>query len=115
GLMVLMSDFHGFEDQLAKHLRMLRFGHRDAMLFQILDHDEILLPFNEATNFADSETDERIAATPSLVAEEYNQRMARFIESVRSDCLNTQTDYLLADTSQSIENALSAFLNHRKA
>ena len=41
--------------------------------------------------------------------------MARFIESVRSDCLNTQTDYLLADTSQSIENALSAFLNHRKA
>ena len=113
--MVLMSDFHGFEDQLAKHLRMLRFGHRDAMLFQILDHDEILLPFNEATNFADSETDERIAATPSLVAEEYNQRMARFIESVRSDCLNTQTDYLLADTSLSIENALSAFLNHRKA
>ena len=115
GLMVLMSDFHGFEDQLAKHLRMLRFGHRDAMLFQILDHDEISLPFNEATNFADSETDERIAATPSLVAEEYAQRMARFIESVRSDCLSTQTDYLLADTSQSIENVLSAFLNHRKA
>lgn len=115
GLMVLISDFHGFEDQLAKHLRMLRFGHRDAMLFQILDHDEISLPFNEATNFADSETDERIAATPSLVAEEYSQRMARFIESVRSDCLSTQTDYLLADTYQSIENVLSAFLNHRKA
>ena len=47
--------------------------------------------------------------------EEYGQRMARFIESVRSDCLSTQTDHLLADTSASLENALSAFLNHRKA
>ena len=32
-----------------------------------------------------------------------------------SDCLTTQTDHMLADTSASLENALSAFLNHRKA
>ena len=115
GMMVLLSDFHGFEDQLAKHLRMLHFGHRDAMLFQVLDHDEIALPFTEALNFADSETNERLPVSPSLVEEEYKKRMERFIESVRSDCLTTQTDYLLADTSASLENALAAFLNHRKA
>ena len=114
GLMVLISDFYAFENQLAKHLRIMRFGHRDTMLFHVLDHDEITFPFAEAMNFTDSETGDRIVTSPSQIADDYRRRMARFIDSVRSDCLETQTDYLLADSSRSLEDALSAFLNHRK-
>ncbi|MBP5674057.1 MAG: DUF58 domain-containing protein [Victivallales bacterium] len=115
GMMVFMSDFHAFEDQLAKHLRMMRFGHRDTMLFHILDHDEISFPFTEAMNFTDSETNDRMATSPPQIADDYRRRMTQFIDSIRSDCMETQTDHLLADTSRSLEDALSAFLNHRKA
>lgn len=113
-LVIWLSDFQGFEDQLGKALRRFRFSGHDGLVCQILDEDELTLPFNETLRFVDSESNHEITTTSNLIRDVYKKRMNDFLDRTRKHCLDQQTDYLLAASSDNIGYLLSAWLHKRE-
>ncbi len=115
GMVVWISDFQGAEDELGGLIRRFRFRHHETIALQILDADELDLPFSRTTRFVDSETRAEIATAPDRVRAEYGRAMAGFLERVRSTCLHQHCDYLLARTNDDLGNLLAAYLHRREA
>lgn len=115
GLIVLLSDWHDLEEGLARLVRQIRFANRNCMVCQILDVDELDLPFADQRRFVDSESGEEITTLPELVRENYRRRMERFTARQREDCLRNRTDYELAITNQNLGDLLAAYLYRREA
>ena len=115
GLLVLISDFYDLEPQLERLLRLFQHSHHDCLLCQVLDDDELSLPMTDTTVFTDSESGNHITASPQLVREPYQRRMNDFLAAIRQTCLDCQTDYQLATTSQNLGPLLSAWLDRRRA
>jgi uncharacterized protein (DUF58 family) len=115
GLVVLISDFHDLEDDLASVVRRLRFAHHDCIALQVLDRDEMDLPFSRTVRFVDSEGGPELTTVPDLVRVGYEHAMEGFVKQVREACLAQQVDYLLAPTSENVGNLLAAYLHRREA
>jgi uncharacterized protein (DUF58 family) len=115
GLVVLIGDFHGLEDELEALLHRLRFAHHDCIVFQVLDRDELDLPFQRTVRFVDSEDGSELTTAPDLIRAGYEQTMTRFLERIRSICLSQQVDYLQVQTSENLGNLLAAYLHRREA
>lgn len=115
GIVVLISDFHRAEDDLVKLIRRFRFAHHDCIVFQVLDRDELDLPFARTVCFVDSEHDDEITTAPELIRGGYESAMADFLERVKRACLSQQADYLLVPTSENLGNLLAAYLHRREA
>ena len=115
GLLVLLSDGHDLEHGLARLVRRIRFANRDGLVCQILDADELDLPFADLRRFVDSESGDEITTMPGLVRENYRRRMDRFVARQRDDCLRNGTDYELATTDQNLGDLLAAYLYRREA
>ena len=114
GMVILISDLWGAEEQLEGIIRRLRFEQRDCIVCQILDHDELELPFDRTTRFIDSENGDSIITAPPVIRQQYQETLKKHLDSLRSICLNNQADYLLADTSTPFGDCLAAYLNRRK-
>lgn len=115
GLLVWLSDFHGADDGLARQVRRLRAAHRDCLVCQVLDRDEIDLPFADTLRFVDSENGDEITTAPGEVCADYQERMQAFMAGIRQDCLNNNTDYLLTATDENLADVLGAYLHRREA
>lgn len=115
GLVLWLSDFHGADDVLASHVRRLRAAQRDCLVCQVLDRDEIDLPFGDTLRFVDSESGDEITTAPGEACAEYQMRMRAFMAGVRQDCLANSTDYLLTATDENLAAVLGAYLHRREA
>jgi len=115
GLVVLLSDFHGLEDDLEALARRLRVAHHDGIAFQILDRDELDLPWSQTTRFVDSEDGHELTTAPALIRSGYQAAMDAFLEQIRGLCLSQQFDYLLLPSSDHLGNLLAAYLHRREA
>ncbi len=113
GLVVLISDFLETEETLPPLLRGLRHAGNDCIVIQVLDPDELDLPFTGATRLVDSENGQQILTAPAAVRADYVAAMQAFIERLRGLCHDTETDHLLCPTSGDIGVVLSAYLHRR--
>lgn len=115
GTVVWLSDFHGVEEEAGNLLKRFRFAHHEGVAFQILDPDELDLPFNGTMRFVDSEHGGEIVTAPDEVRDEYRQRVEEFTESIRLSCLREQVDYLLMRSDENLGNLLAAYLHRRES
>ncbi|NMA43941.1 MAG: DUF58 domain-containing protein [Oligosphaeraceae bacterium] len=113
-LIVWLSDFHHYETQLGDSLSRFRLSGHDSMLCQVLDEDELNLPFNRTLRYVDSESNREISTNAGLIRQAYKQRLGRFLEDTRRCCLEQQCDYLLACTADNIGELLAAWLDKRE-
>jgi uncharacterized protein (DUF58 family) len=113
GMVILLSDLWGAEDQLEGIIRRLRFEQRDVIVCHILDNDELELPFDNTTRFIDSENGDSIVTAPPVIRDRYRESLQKHLDTMRTLCLNNQADYLLADTSHPFADCLAAYLNKR--
>ena len=114
GVTVILSDFHNEEQGLESRLKHLRHGRSDVMAIQILDDDELKLPFGEGVRFVDAEDGREVDASSDIIRKEYREGFDAFCESVREATLNSQADYLRIVTSMELGEVLSAFLSMRR-
>ena len=114
GMVILLSDLWGAEEQLESLVRRLRFEQRDVIVCHILDDDELELPFDSTTRFIDSENGDSIVTAPSVIRARYRESLQKHLETMRTLCLNNQADYLLANTAHPFADCLAAYLNRRK-
>ena len=110
GLLLVLSDFYDEEERtLAELRRAARMGHEVA-LFQILNRDEIDLPYRSDHEFTDLESGRSLAINASLVRREYQDAVAAFLERWRSRAGAEGFQYSLIVTDTPPDRALRNFL-----
>jgi len=113
-LLVIVSDLFTDLDAVYDGLNRLRFLGHEVLLMQVLDRDELELPFDGPTIFHDIEGDEELFAEPWAFRRSYRQAMQEFLDGVRRECGSRGYDHVRFLTDEPLAASLSAFLHSRQ-
>jgi uncharacterized protein (DUF58 family) len=120
GLIVVISDLLTDLEQFYAALGRLQHDGHEIIVFQVLDADEIDLPFKDSMLFRDIEaavnTDgkaDELQAEPWAFRKAYQAAMKRFIDEVTTRCRTAAIDHLLLTTDQDLGFTLSSYLHSR--
>lgn len=113
GLVVFLSDFLEADNVLPPLLKRLRFAHHDCLAIQVLDPDELDLPFDQSTEFIDAEKGRRLDTYPASVRADYIRAMNDFLARLSQSMTNSQVDFLRLVTSESLAHSLATYLHKR--
>jgi uncharacterized protein (DUF58 family) len=114
GLLVVVSDLLTDLDAFYDGLNRLRFHGHEVLVMQVLDRDELELPFDGPTIFRDIEGDEELFAEPWAFRRSYQRAMDEFLEGVRKECGNRGYDHVRFLTDEPLGASLSYFLHTRE-
>jgi len=113
GVVIVISDFLSDVEAVVKGLQHLRFQGHDVLVVQVLDDAELTFPFSGATLFEGLETNASVLTDAARVRARYMAALAAFLETLRAGCVNSEIDYLLADTRENLDKVLVAYLLSR--
>lgn len=114
GLLVIVSDLFTDLESVYDGLDRLRFQGHEVLVMQVLDRDEIDLPFDGPTLFRDIEGDEEVFAEPGAFRQAYRNAMDEFLGGVGKECRSRGFDHVRFFTDESLAGSLSAFLHARQ-
>jgi uncharacterized protein (DUF58 family) len=98
GMVFLISDcFHDAAALTAPLRRLTEAGHQVTVL-QLLDGDELDLPFREALVFEGLETGQRLLVEPHAIRSRYQELLAEHLAAVRDACDRARVHRRLIDT-----------------
>jgi len=115
GMIILISDLFGDADRILAGLRHLRHQGHEAIVFHVLDEDEITFPFNELTLFKGMEGHPQLYTEPRALRDAYLAELNGFCDRMRADCTEHRIDYQRLSTADPLDVALSAYLANRMA
>ena len=113
-IVVIISDLFAKTGRLVPSLRQIRQRKHDTIVFHVLHKDEMEFPFHRMTRFKDLEIPRSLLVNAHFLRDAYIREVNGFIESIKSECLSTRTDYALFNTSEPLSVALAAYLAARK-
>lgn len=113
GLVILISDLLDDEESVVKGLRQLRYKGNDVIVFHVMDNAELTFPFDRLSKFEDVESHEILLATPQKVRENYLRELEKFCNFYRKKCNTSGIDYVLLNTKNPLDIALSSYLTKR--
>jgi len=113
-LLVIVSDLFTDLDKLYVGLNRLRFSGHEVLVMQVLDRDELELPFDGPTIFRDIEGDEELFAEPWAFRRSYQNAMKDFVDGVRRDCGARGYDHARFLSDERLGASLSYFLHRRQ-
>lgn len=113
GLVLVISDFIDEPRSVLKGLRHLRHLKHDLILFQVLDPDEVELPFKGLVRFRDPESQSELLTDPGRLQDEYRRKMQGFIGAYRDGAVEIGVDHVFMTTSEPLDQALATYLANR--
>jgi len=113
-LLVIVSDLLTDLDALYNGLNRLRFSGHEVLIMQVLDRDEVELPFEGPTIFHDIEGEEELFAEPWAFRRSYQNAMNTFMQEVRRECGARGYDHVCFFTDEPLGKSLSYFLHSRQ-
>jgi uncharacterized protein (DUF58 family) len=114
GIVVLISDFYEDPDRAVEAVRQLRYRGSDVIVFHVLDPAEVEFPFDDATDFQDLETDQRIPVVPETMRARYRQLIDSHIAKLARRFAEEHIDYSMFDTGTPLDYALFRYLADRE-
>jgi len=114
GLMVIVSDLFTDLDAVYDGLNRLRFQGHEVLVLQVLDRDEVDLPFDGPTLFRDIEGDEELFAEPRAFQHAYRRAMQEFLDGVSKECGSRGYDHVRFFNDAPLGKSLSTFLHARQ-
>lgn len=114
GVVVVISDLLCDLDAFYRGLGRLQYQGHDILIFQVLDPEEIELPFNDSVLFRDIEGAEELFAEPWAFRKAYKAAMEAFIGDVGKRCRTAGIDHVLLTTADDLGEALSKYLHQRQ-
>jgi uncharacterized protein (DUF58 family) len=113
GLVIIISDFFDDVNSVIRSLKKFSFMKNEVIVFQILDPIERNFSFGKDAIFKDMETQEEITTQPYQIQKSYKQAMEEFTKKIKRECLNSNFDYNLIDTSTPFDTALFTYIQKR--
>jgi uncharacterized protein (DUF58 family) len=113
-LIIVISDLYDDESEVIKALRHFRHKKHGLILFHIFDAAELEFPFTKLTQFLDLETGEKYQIDPKAVREAYLAELRAFIDRYKKACSDSDTEYVLTDTSVPYGFLLQSYLARRQ-
>jgi len=114
GLIILISDLLDEQEKVLNALKYFRFKKHEVIVFHLLDHAELELPFTNVLWLEDMENGKRVLTHPQIIREKYKNVVKEFVEMYKLSCLRSDIDYWLMDTKTPLDFALGAYLARRK-
>lgn len=114
GLVIIISDLFYSADDFLSGIQHLRHKRHEVVVFHVLDHEEIVFPFDDITLFKGMEKGPELLAEPRALRKGYLDALARFREKVEHGLSESRCDYVLIDTSEPPQVALSRYLVARR-
>lgn len=114
GIVIVISDFFDDEEGLARGLERLTFSGNEVIVLHTLDPYELTFPFQGTWKFKDLEGSTELKTSPEDIRKTYLKNFDEFRSRIRRICEKYQCNYVLADTSRSIAETLSAYLAFRQ-
>ncbi len=115
GLVILLSDLLGDQEQIIRALHHLRYRGHDLMVMQVLDHSELAFEFDGQVRFEDPETREHVDANPQSIRASYMEEIQAFMDEYRRQCQAVRADFTTVDNSMTFDKALIEFLIQRQS
>jgi uncharacterized protein (DUF58 family) len=112
-LIVLVSDMLDHSPEVPAVLRRLRVQRHDVSVVQVLDRDELELPFEGVTLFESLEDDRKLMADPRSIRGAYLKELQGFLARTRRALSEGDVEHALVATSQPLERTLLDFLTVR--
>ena len=112
-LIVVLSDLYLEPAAVLQAIALLSHRGSDIMVFHLLDPAEIDFPFEEAANYEDLESGERIPVVPAEIRDRYRALVAGHIAELTRVLGEGRVDYALFDTRTPLDHALFTFLARR--
>lgn len=113
GLVIIISDFFDDVEKTIKALKHFAHQKNEVIVFQILDPMERSFGFGKDAIFKDLETEEELTTQPYQIQKAYQQVMSEFTDRIKHECLNSNFDYNLLDTSTPFDKALFSYIQKR--
>jgi uncharacterized protein (DUF58 family) len=114
GLIVIVSDLLTDLETVWDGLNRLRFAGHEVLVLQVLDRDEVDLPFDGPTVFHDIEGDEELFAEPGAFRKAYQGAMREFLDGVTKECGARNYDHVRFFNDEPLGASLSYFLHSRQ-
>jgi len=114
GLVVIISDFFDDINSVLKALKHFSYKKNEVIVFQILDPMEKTFSFGKDAIFKDLETGDELTTQPYQIQKAYREAMKEFTNRIKSECLNSNIDYNLIETSDPYDKALIRYIQKRE-
>ncbi|NCS88767.1 MAG: hypothetical protein AUK34_08320 [Ignavibacteria bacterium CG2_30_36_16] len=114
GLVIIISDLFDDVNSILTALKHFRYQKNEVIVFQILDPLERSFAFGKDAVFKDLETEEEMTTQPYQIQKAYREAMDEFIRRIKSECLNSNIEYNLIDTSAPFDKAFFSYIKKRQ-
>jgi uncharacterized protein (DUF58 family) len=114
GFLVIVTDLFTDLESVYDGLDRLRFLGHEVLVMQVLDRDELELPFEGPTIFKDIEGEEQVFAEPGAFRKSYQGAMRDFLAEVRRECGARGYDHVCLCTDDHLGDSLARFLRYRE-
>ncbi|MBF0408716.1 MAG: DUF58 domain-containing protein [Candidatus Riflebacteria bacterium] len=115
GVLIIFSDLMDNAELVIAKARQLRSRRHEVVIFHVLDRHEISFPFEDITLFKDLEDKSEIIADTFALRNEYLKKITSLINTFQSALRKSGIDYILADTSRTLESNLKSFFTRRQS
>jgi uncharacterized protein (DUF58 family) len=113
-LLVVISDFYDEPRNILEAVSHLKGKGNDVIVMHVLDKYEIEFPYDDASNFQDLESDEKIPIVPYALRDKYQKLVQDHVASLGTLFSQNRIDYTLFNTSQPLDSALFSYLSNRE-
>jgi uncharacterized protein (DUF58 family) len=113
GLVIIVSDFFDDINSILSALKHFRYQKNEVIVFQIMDPLERSFSFGKDAIFKDLETEDEITTQPYQIQKAYKEAMENFISKIKTECLNSNIEYNLIETSTPFDKALFSYIQKR--
>ncbi len=114
GLVVIISDFFDDINSVLKALKHFSYKKNEVIVFQVLDPMEKSFSFGKDAIFKDLETGDELTTQPYQIQKAYREAMKEFTTRIKNECLNSNIDYNLIETSDPYDKALLRYVQKRE-
>jgi len=114
GLVIIISDFFDDINSVLKALKHFSYKKNEVIVFQILDPMERTFSFGKDAIFKDLETGDELTTQPYQIQKAYREAMSEFTNRIKTECLNSNIDYNLIETSDPYDKALLRYIQKRE-
>ncbi len=113
GLVIIVSDLFDDVNSVLTALKHFRYKKNEVIVFQILDSQERNFAFGNDAIFKDMETEDEITTQPYQIQKAYKEAMTEFVSRIKAECLNSNIEYNLIETSMPFDKALFSYIQKR--